>query len=176
MRANELVHLFGRRSANTIRARGEVAASKAGYTTASTGYVVIDRKSLARRGRSIHVVLLEQDGADEPDDGVVVGEDAHHLGSALDLTVDPLDRVGNRYEDGGANVRLQRFELRCMVRPSGTEAPGARRCGQADAQSELRARVSSWPPLRLARLRRERGSVGVVSPAAPDREPMEEHQ
>jgi hypothetical protein len=28
----------------------------------------------------------------------------------------------------------------------------------------LRARVSSWPPLRLARLRFERGSVGVVHP------------
>ena len=54
-----------------------------------------------------------------------------------------------------------------MVRPSGTEAPGARKCGQADLYDELRARVSSWPPLRLARLRRERESVGVVSPAAP---------
>ena len=49
----------------------------------------------------------------------------------------------------------------------GTEAPGARRCGQADAFDEPRARVSSWPPLRLARLRRERESVVVVSPAAP---------
>ena len=58
-----------------------------------------------------------------------------------------------------------------MVRPSGTEAPGARRCGQADAYDELRARVSSWPPLRLARLRRERGSVVVVSPAAPVNRP-----
>ena len=54
-----------------------------------------------------------------------------------------------------------------MVRPSGTEAPGARRCGQADAYDEPRARVSSWPPLRPARLRCERGSVVVVSPAAP---------
>lgn len=33
--------------------------------------------------------------------------------------------------------------------------------------NELRARVSSWPPLRLARLRRERESVVVVSPAVP---------
>ena len=54
-----------------------------------------------------------------------------------------------------------------MLRASGTEAPGARRCGQADALDELRARVSSWPPLRLARLRCERGTVDVVSPAAP---------
>lgn len=40
-------------------------------------------------------------------------------------------------------------------------------CGQADVFDELRARVSSWPPLRLTRLRCERGSVVVVSPAAP---------
>src|ERR1700758_2025409 len=62
-----------------------------------------------------------------------------------------------------------------MVRPSGTEAPGARKCGQADQYHELRARVSSWPPLRLARLRRERGSVGVVSPHAPDLQPRKEN-
>lgn len=36
--------------------------------------------------------------------------------------------------------------------------------GQADLFDEPRARVSSWPPLRPARLRRERGSVGVVLP------------
>ena len=94
MRANELVHLSGRRSANTIRARGEVVAHKAGYTTASSGYVVIDRKSLARRGRSIHVVLFEQDRADQADDCLVVAEDTDDLGAALDLAVDPFDRVG----------------------------------------------------------------------------------
>ena len=32
-------------------------------------------------------VLFEQNGSDEPDEGVVVGEDAH-LGSAFDLAVD----------------------------------------------------------------------------------------
>jgi hypothetical protein len=67
----------------------------------------------------------------------------------------------------GADVLLRCPRSWRMVRPSGTEAPGARRCGQADAHDELRARVSSWPPLRLARLRRERESVVVVSPAAP---------
>lgn len=54
-----------------------------------------------------------------------------------------------------------------MLRASGAEAPGARWCGQADLFDELRARLSSWPPLRLAGLRHERGSVGVVSRAAP---------
>jgi len=53
------------------------------------------------------------------------------------------------------------------IRPSGTEAPGARMCGQAGTYDELRARVSNWPSLRLARLRRERESVVVVSPAVP---------
>ena len=43
--------------------------------------------------------------------------------------------------------------------------------GQADPYDEPRARVSSWPPLRLARLRRERGSVVVVSSAAPVNRP-----
>ncbi len=64
-------------------------------------------------------------------------------------------------------TQLRATSLRRMVRPSGTEAPGARRCGQADLHDEPRVRVSSWPPLRLARLRRERESVGVVSPIAP---------
>jgi hypothetical protein len=36
--------------------------------------------------------------------------------------------------------------------------------GQADLDDELRARVSSWPPVRPTRLRRERGSVVVVWP------------
>ena len=48
------------------------------------------------------VVLFEEDSADEPDDGLVVGEDADDLGAALDLAVDALDRVCNRYEDRGA--------------------------------------------------------------------------
>ncbi len=36
--------------------------------------------------------------------------------------------------------------------------------GRPLSEDGLRARVSSWPPLRLARMRRERGSVGVVVP------------
>ena len=36
----------------------------------------------------------------------------------------------------GAEVRLRATSLRRMVRPSGTEAPGARRCGQADLFDE----------------------------------------
>src|SRR5687767_11987280 len=54
-----------------------------------------------------------------------------------------------------------------MVRPSGLRGAGSMKRGQADAFDELRARVSSWPPLRPARLRRARGSVVVVQPTAP---------
>ena len=36
---------------------------------------------------------LEQEGADQTDDRVVVGEDADHVGPALDLAVETLDRV-----------------------------------------------------------------------------------
>jgi Transposase len=113
------------------------------------------------------VVLLRQDCADEADDRVVLGEDADDIGAALDFAIGALDWVGNRYERIGAEAPLQASSLRRMVRPSGTVAPGARRCGQADVLDDLRTRVSSWPPLRLARLRREPVSVGVVSPAAP---------
>jgi transposase len=49
-----------------------------------------------------------------------------------------------------------------MVRPSGLRGAGSMKRGQADAFDEPRARVSSWPPLRLARLRCERGSVVVA--------------
>ena len=39
------------------------------------------------------VVLLEQDGADEADDGLFVREDADDVGAALDLAVEALERV-----------------------------------------------------------------------------------
>ncbi len=48
------------------------------------------------------------------------------------INVACLDGVSNRYEDAGANVPAATRELWRMVRPSGTEAPGARMCGQAD--------------------------------------------
>jgi len=67
----------------------------------------------------------------------------------------------------GAHVPAAMFYIVAYGATIGTEAPGARSCGQADVFDEPRAGVSSWPPLRLARLRRERESVVVVSPAAP---------
>ena len=70
------------------------ANDKAGYTTASAGFPVSHRtNTLAARGRSIHIILFEQQGADEADDGLVIGEDADDVGPALDLAVDALDRI-----------------------------------------------------------------------------------
>jgi hypothetical protein len=38
--------------------------------------------------------LLHQDGANQSDDGFIVGEDANDVGAALDLAVQSLDRIG----------------------------------------------------------------------------------
>ena len=55
------------------------------------------------------IVLFEEDGTDEPDDGLVIGEDADDLGAALDLAVDVLDPVGNRSLGGGVLARERRL-------------------------------------------------------------------
>ena len=39
-------------------------------------------------------VLLDEDGADQAGDGVLVGEDADDVGSALDLAMEPFQLVG----------------------------------------------------------------------------------
>jgi hypothetical protein len=83
------------------------------------------------------VGLFQEQCADEADDGLVVGEDADDFCAALDLAIESFDRVCNRYKTFGADVLLQFRELRRMLRASGTEAPGARRCGQADTLDEL---------------------------------------
>ena len=40
------------------------------------------------------VGLLEENGADQPDHGGFVGENADDIGATLDFAVGPLDRVG----------------------------------------------------------------------------------
>jgi hypothetical protein len=40
------------------------------------------------------IVLLEQDGADQSVDSLLIGEDANNVGAALDLSVAPLLRIG----------------------------------------------------------------------------------
>ena len=52
--------------------------------------------------------------------------------------------------------------LRRMVRPSGKEAPGARRCGQADLHSEPRARVCSYAPARFKNSKAVGPSLGLT--------------
>src|SRR5437763_16994967 len=53
------------------------------------------------------------------------------------------------------------------VRPSGTGASGSkRRPGRPFIYVAPRARVCTWPPLRLTRMRFERESVVVVCPPA----------
>ncbi|CCD89652.1 Conserved hypothetical protein; putative insertion sequence transposase protein [Bradyrhizobium sp. ORS 285] len=49
------------------------------------------------------MVLFEQDGADETDDGVFVWEDADDLCAALDLAILPLDGMGK------INGKAERF-------------------------------------------------------------------
>jgi len=40
------------------------------------------------------VVLFEQDGADQSNQGVLIGEDADHVGTAFHLLVEALQRIG----------------------------------------------------------------------------------
>ena len=40
------------------------------------------------------IILLKQDGADEPDQRSLIREDADDLGSALDLAIEPFERIG----------------------------------------------------------------------------------
>ena len=42
------------------------------------------------------VVLLQQQGTDQGGDRRLVGKDADHIGAALNLAVEPLQRIGNR--------------------------------------------------------------------------------
>ena len=43
------------------------------------------------------IVLLEEEGADEPDHGGFVREDADDIGAAFDLAIEPFERVGIGY-------------------------------------------------------------------------------
>jgi hypothetical protein len=40
------------------------------------------------------VILLQQQGTDEPDHGAFVGEDADDIGAAFDFAVETLERIG----------------------------------------------------------------------------------
>ena len=116
--------------------------------------------------------------ADVLDEGVPGADDscaaelfeaAHRSQSGLQPSVLGFDPVVNRYERSSVAglvgpLRFRRDVGRHTVRPSGTGALRVKQGGQAVLCDGLRARVIRWPPLRLARLRCARGSVGVVSP------------
>lgn len=77
------------------------------------------------------VGLLQQQRPDKPDNGGLVREYADDISPALDLAVEPLNRVGNGYEGGGAClIRLGRLPSWRMVRPSGTRGTGSTSVGR----------------------------------------------
>jgi hypothetical protein len=43
-------------------------------------------------------MCFDEDAGGQPEQGGVVGEDADYVGAPLDLPVEPLERVRNRYE------------------------------------------------------------------------------
>jgi hypothetical protein len=79
------------------------------------------------------VVLLDQEGTGQPQQGGVVGEDPDHVGAPADLAVDPLQRVGSWYERPWMppvptdRLLVVAGGLRSTVRPSGTGASGSKR-------------------------------------------------
>src|SRR3954468_16863037 len=108
---------------------------------------------------------------DELGGGLFVGEVAAGLDRLADLAVQPLDRVGIPYETARMLPvppdRLDVWDVRVGEYGATVRDRGIReqtRSGRPVLFGGLRARVSRWPPLRLARMRRERESVGVVCP------------
>jgi hypothetical protein len=90
------------------------------------------------------------------------------LGAPPLLAEQPLEQIGNRYEDGGAACPC----CDSVDRGIWCDHPGQghrehKRAGRPMHTMSCELVLVAGRPLRLARLRRERGSVVVVSPAAP---------
>jgi hypothetical protein len=82
------------------------------------------------------------------DDSVVVGKVPAVLDDLAELVVERLDRVRIRYEiRGRSGQRSPQGSRFVVVRFRGVLEE---QLGQADLHAELRARVSTWPPLRPA--------------------------
>jgi hypothetical protein len=73
------------------------------------------------------VVLFEQDRADQPGYGVLIGKDADHLGSALDLAVDAFERIGRVQLNPmrGRKVHVGRLGKRASATPQSNPATTA---------------------------------------------------
>jgi hypothetical protein len=63
------------------------------------------------------IVLFDDDGGNEPFDGGVVGEHAHDVGAALDLSMEPFERV--RGPDLAPVLDRERFEGEKVVAGAG---------------------------------------------------------
>src|SRR6266508_6033749 len=75
------------------------------------------------------VVLFDHEAGRESDQRGVVGEDADDVGAPADLPVEPLERIGIRYERADAWLTDRRVAGR--LRASGTGTLGATQDGQA---------------------------------------------
>ena len=90
--------------------------------------------------------------------------EGHSVEFVQNSAMEALANAVIRHDDFGAPVFTPSLGEGIMVSPSGTNgALGAQRCGQA-ANRRWAASPSSLHgrPLRLSRMRRERGSVDVV--------------
>ena len=83
------------------------------------------------------------------------------------VAVDPLERIGNRYVGGGADVRPWPLGHGVWCDHPGQRHREHEGAGRPICTMSCELVLLAGRLLRLARLRRERESVGVVSPAAP---------
>ena len=110
---------------------------------------------------------LDGQRPDQPQTALAIGEDAHDVGRRLSFWFKRSSMLvtGMRIAVPARPAGIGCFPAYGATIPD--EGHREHASGQADKFDEPRARVSSWPPLRPTRLRRERGSVVVVSPTAP---------
>ena len=90
----ELAHLSGRRSAKTIRACGSVAALQGRIHDCKRRLHHRQSKPVAKRGRSIHIVLFQHQRTDQSNNGTIIGKDADDIGAAFNFAVEALERIG----------------------------------------------------------------------------------
>lgn len=88
------------------------------------------------------VILLQKDGADQSGDRRFVGEDPDHIGPALDLSVDALQRMSSatwRDERSGKSYRQAR-----RSRPRPSSLPASALWGGSDRPHAAIAGLQPW--------------------------------
>ncbi|MET4120412.1 hypothetical protein ABIB90_007478 [Bradyrhizobium sp. JR4.1] len=90
------------------------------------------------------VASIEPDGADQAGNGVLIGKDADHLASGLDLAIDTLERIGRVQlgavrgrEIGFSLIRGTTRALRIGTELVGDASPFMRRPSRAVASAHL---------------------------------------